>query len=99
MKESVFQASLIRRIKDTFSGCIVLKNDANYIQGFPDLLILYGDKWAALECKAGEKSSLRPNQLYYLETLSDLGFAAMIYPEVEDLVMDQLERYLGGMNV
>ena len=41
MKESAFQAKLIREIKKRFPGAIVLKNDPNYIQGFPDLTVLY----------------------------------------------------------
>lgn len=34
-----------------FPGCIVMKTDPNYIQGIPDLLILWNDKWATLEVK------------------------------------------------
>ena len=49
--ERDFQTSLIREIKLMFPGCIVLKNDASYIQGIPDLLVLYDDKWASLEVK------------------------------------------------
>lgn len=51
MLESEFQAKLIKELEDIFPNCMILKNDANYIQGFPDLLILYEDRWAALECK------------------------------------------------
>lgn len=40
MLESKFQSGLIKEIKERFPGSIVLKTDATYIQGFPDLLIL-----------------------------------------------------------
>ena len=90
MKESAFQASLIRRIKSAFPGCIVLKNDANYIQGFPDLLILYRDKWAALECKRSGLAQLQPNQIYYIRTLSEMSFSAVVYPENELMILDEL---------
>ena len=50
MSESDFQHSLICELKNIFPGCIVMKNDANYIQGIPDLTILFNDKWATLEC-------------------------------------------------
>ena len=50
-RESQFQRELINEIKDRFPGCIVMKNDPNYIQGIPDLIVLYNDRWAALECK------------------------------------------------
>ena len=39
--ERDFQARLIRELKDIFKGCIIMKNDSSYIQGIPDLLILY----------------------------------------------------------
>ena len=49
MKESGFQRKLIQEIRNRFPGCAVLKNDPTYIQGFPDILVLYEDRWAALE--------------------------------------------------
>lgn len=59
MLENKFQANLIKELKRLFPGCIVMKNDASYIQGIPDLLILYNDKWASLECKYSKWSSNR----------------------------------------
>ena len=41
MKENKFQSDLIRRLKNMFPGCMIMKNDPNYRQGFPDILILY----------------------------------------------------------
>ena len=96
MKESSFQANLIRRIKSAFPGCIVLKNDANYIQGFPDLLILYGDKWAALECKTSRYAPLQPNQEYYLDILNRMSYASIVYPENEEGIMHMLSKYFEG---
>lgn len=55
MLENKFQANLIKELKKLFPGCIVMKNDASYIQGIPDLLILYNDKWASLECKKARR--------------------------------------------
>ena len=54
MLESKFQSDLIDDLEDRFKGCIVLKNDAGYIQGFPDLTILYQNMWAVLECKKNQ---------------------------------------------
>lgn len=93
MLESKFQARLISRIKRTFDGCMVLKNDPNYIQGFPDLLILFPNgRWAALECKATEHSHRQPNQEHYVNVLSNMSFASFVYPENEEVVMDALQR-------
>ena len=91
-KESEFQAKLIKEIKERFPGSIVLKNDANYIQGIPDLTVLYKDRWAALECKAGEGSSKRPNQPYYISRMNEMSFASFISPENKEEVLNELER-------
>lgn len=32
-KESEFQAKLIKKLKELFKGCIILKNDPEYLQG------------------------------------------------------------------
>jgi hypothetical protein len=95
MLESAFQANLIKELKDMFKGCVVLKNDSNYIQGFPDLLILYKDKWAVLECKKSEKESYRPNQEYYLNLLDDMSFASVIWPEIKEEVLYDLQQAFG----
>lgn len=93
--ESKYQKELIRKLQDIFVGCIVVKNDPNYIQGIPDLLILYKDKWAALECKRNGKASHRPNQDYYVSKMDEMSFAAFIFPENEEFVLNRLKRYFG----
>ena len=45
--ERNFQSALVRELKDRFPGCLVTKMES-YIQGFPDLVIFYKDKWAFL---------------------------------------------------
>lgn len=92
MKENEFQAKLIKDIKVMFPGCMILKNDPDYIQGIPDLLVLYKDKWAALECKKTANSSHRPNQDYYLEKMKGMSFASFIYPENREEVLDDLAK-------
>ena len=90
-RESAFQSSLIREIKARYPGSIVLKTDANYIQGFPDLLILYKNKWALLECKKDAKVGHQPNQDYYVSKMNDLSFARFIYPENKEEVLCALQ--------
>lgn len=90
-RESAFQSSLIREIKARYPGSIVLKTDANYIQGFPDLLILYKNKWALLECKKDAKAGHQPNQDYYVSKMNDLSFACFIYPENKEEVLCALQ--------
>lgn len=94
-RESQFQHALINKIKSRFPGCIVLKNDANYIQGIPDWLVLYKDHWAALECKRSATESHRPNQDYYVELMDSMSCAKFVYPENEEEVLDVLEETFG----
>ena len=96
LKESRFQAKLINRLKDMFPGCIVMKNDSSYIQGIPDLTILYNNKWAMLECKQSENASRQPNQEYYITKTSNMSFARFIYPENEEEVLRDLQRAFGA---
>jgi len=92
MRENNFQANLILALKELFPNCIILKNDANYIQGFPDLTILYKNMWAVLECKKSLKEPYRPNQEYYIEELDDMSFASMICPENKEAVLYELQQ-------
>ena len=92
MRESKFQRTLILKLNNLFPGCIVLKNDANQLQGFPDLLVLHGKRWAALECKRRCTSHLQDNQEYYVSLLNDMSFAAFIFPENEEEVLSELQE-------
>ena len=91
-RESKFQAGLIAELKERFPGCIVMKNDPNYIQGFPDLLILYNDRWAALECKRSAKAAKRPNQEYYVSLLNHMSYSNFINPENKEEVLNDLQQ-------
>ena len=89
--ESRFQSELIKELKERYKGCKVLKNDPNYIQGFPDLTILYKNKWAVLECKRSEEESHRPNQDYYVNELNQMSFSAFIFPGNKAKVLSELD--------
>ncbi len=92
MRENAYQAQLIKTLRLRFPGCIILKNDANYMQGVPDLLVLWYDRWGMLEVKASEDEPFQPNQEYYLEQMDALSFAACIWPAIEEEVLDALQR-------
>ena len=93
--ESEYQnKKLIPMIKKRLPGCMVLKNDPDYIQGIPDLTIFYGERWSMLEVKRSDKASHRPNQDHYISKFNDMGFARFISPETQDEVLSDMEAYL-----
>ncbi len=93
--ERDFQAKLIKELKRRFPGCIVMKNDPCYIQGIPDLVILYKDKWAALECKKSANAKRRPNQEYYVGLMDEMSFSRFICPENKEEVLNELQQTFG----
>lgn len=94
MKETKFQKDLITRLESDFPGCLVMKNDASRIQGIPDLLILFGKRWATLEVKRSSTATRRPNQDYYVKKMNEMSFAAIISPENKEEVLDALQQAL-----
>jgi hypothetical protein len=92
--ESKFQAELIKELKDMFPGCVVLKNDPNYIQGIPDLTIFYNYRWATLEVKKSKNAPHQPNQDYYVDMMDRMSFSAFIYPENKEEVLRELQQSL-----
>lgn len=92
MRENTYQAYLVELLKQLFPGCIVLKNDSSYIQGIPDLLVLYRDKWAMLEVKVSLDAKSQPNQQYYIDMANTMSFGAFIYPENEEDVLNELQQ-------
>jgi hypothetical protein len=90
--ESEFQAELITELHFLFPGCIVQKQDTQLKQGFPDLLILYKNKWALLECKKSKNAKHQPNQDYYIDIADKMSFARFIYPENKEEVLNDLQQ-------
>lgn len=95
-RENVYQGGLVKRIKDRFPGCIVLKNDEQYCQGIPDLTIFYGPRYAILEVKRNLQEIFKqrnPNQAHYINLFVHMGgIADYICPENEEEVLDAIQR-------
>lgn len=94
-RENEYQRKLIKTLESRFPGCFVMKNDEQYRPGTPDLAVLHHDKWAMLEVKRSEEERKKPgpNQEHYVDTLRKMGgFAAFIYPSIEEEVLDALQR-------
>jgi len=92
MFENRFKTQLVNELEEMFPGCIVVHLDPNEIQGIPDLLVLYGNKWAALEGKKSANATHRPNQDYYVDLMNRMSFAAFIYPENKEEVLHELQQ-------
>ena len=92
MKESEFQKSLINELKQTFTGCYIFKLDPQRYQGIPDLLILFKNKWATLECKKSKGASKRPNQDYHVDAMNKMSFSSYICPENKEEVLNDLRK-------
>ena len=92
-KENKFQHDVIKEIEKRFPGSIVMKTDPSYIQGIPDLLVLYGSKWASLEVKRSANETHRPNQDYYVESMNGMSYSSFIYPENKEVVLNELSEY------
>lgn len=83
-------------MKRKFPGCIVLKNDPNYLQGIPDLTIFWNDRWATLEVKKNSIASIQPNQRYYVQYMNEMSFSRFIYPENKEEVLNELQLTFGS---
>ena len=94
--ESKFQKELIDDIRKLYPGCIILKNDSSYIQGFPDWTILYNDKWVVLEAKRNKNAKKQPNQEYYVKRLNDMSFSSFVYPENKEEVLNGIQQTFGS---
>lgn len=90
--ESGFQDRLISDLERLFPGCMIMKLDSSYIQGIPDLLILYRNKWATLECKKSANARKQPNQTYYVDKMNEMSFSSFICPENKEEVLYELQQ-------
>lgn len=91
MLENKFKTNLIKEIRARFSGAIVLHTNPPP-QGIPDLLVLCGGRWAALEGKRENSSSHRPNQDYWIEKMDKMSFARFVSPENKEEVLNAMEQ-------
>ena len=92
MLENGFKTKLKKEIKKRYEGSEVFHLNPLEQQGAPDLLILYKNKWAALEGKKDDKASHRPNQDYYVNHYNSMSFARIISPENKEEVLNELDE-------
>ena len=91
MREGYFQSRLLKRLRRMFPGCIAEKVEW-YTQGYPDVIVLYGDRWAVLECKRERDAEKQKNQEYYVDMMNRMSFARIVYPENMEEILHDLQR-------
>lgn len=94
MLENKFKTDLIRTLKNKFPECMVVHLDPNETQGIPDLLVLIGKHWFALEGKRTKNASKRPNQEYYVNLMNQMSYGAFICPENKEEILNEIEQTL-----
>ena len=92
MLENKSKTNLIKELEKRFPGSYVFPLDPTETQGATDLLILYKNKWAALEGKKNKNASHRPNQDYYVKTMNEMSYASFIYPENKEDVLNEIQQ-------
>lgn len=95
MLERDFQPTLKEELYSRLPGCVIIKQDPNQLQGVPDLLVLWEDKWALLETKRGSRAARQPNQDYYVEKFGKMSFSAFVNPDNMDEVLDAIQSAFG----
>jgi hypothetical protein len=93
--EREFQRKFLDDIQIAIPGCVLLKNDSSYIQGIPDWILLWEDKWAMFEIKARPNANIQPNQEYYIDLFNRMGFARFVYPENAKEVIYEVQSAFG----
>lgn len=94
MLERDFQKKIKKEIKEHIKDSIVIKMDANDIQGIPDILVLHKNKWATLEFKKSKNAQIRDNQKFYVDKMDKMSFSKIIYPENYKTILDDMYHYL-----
>lgn len=78
--EKHLQSEIIKYLQS--KGAYVLKNDATYRQGVPDLAFWHPDLQGFIEVKANAKSPFQPLQLKTIEKLKNMSiFCEVIHSE------------------
>lgn len=92
--ERDFQKKLTQKLEGMFPDAIIIKGNSAMRQGVPDWLILSGNTWAALEVKRSANATRQPNQEIYVNSMRNMAYAAFIYPENEEEILNELQSAL-----
>lgn len=90
IKESVFQAKVIKWLKD--QGCYVIKNSAvmGVPTGCPDLVFFKEGFYGFIEAKPKKSARFQPLQKETLAKLDEWSWAKAVYPENWEEIQEEL---------
>lgn len=95
MLESDFKQMFFDELRDILPGCLILRGNSAWIQGFPDNVVLHRDGWFAFEFKRGPRAKRRPNQEYYIDLLDDMSYSTFVDPTNYREVLDAVQQAFG----
>ena len=95
MLESGFKKKFLDNLEIRFPGIVIVQTDPTNFLSFPDIILLYGNRWAALETKRNTKARKQPNQPHWIRELNDMSYASFLSPENQQEVLDELEQLFG----
>lgn len=94
MLESEVQKQFIDWVYNAFPEAIVMKNDASYLLGVPDLTIIVRSRWAFIETKKCSNSHKQPLQEDYIQYADTWAFGAFVDKDNAYRVFNELVDYL-----
>lgn len=90
--ERDFETDFIDDLERLFPGCEIIKGASMYRQGIPDRIMFYEDFYAFFELKRSARAAQQPNQGWYVEKFDSWSFAAFVYPENKNEVLDAVRE-------
>ena len=94
--ETVFSREFRQAISKVYPETIWIRTSPNQIQGIPDWIMLYQNRYFVFEFKKYEGAPSRPNQPYYVALLNDWSYARFVYPENREEVLDEVFKILSS---
>lgn len=91
--ESTFEKEFCKALRQTLGERYTYTFKLTAAKGIPDRLILYKDKYALLEFKQYKNAKKQPGQETWVGHFDNLAYAAIVYPENAEKVMQDILNY------
>lgn len=91
--ESVFEKEFCKALRQSLGDEQTYTFKLTAAKGIPDRLILHKDKYALLEFKQHKDAKKQPGQETWINHFGNLAYAAIVYPENAEKVMQDILNY------